>query len=114
MVSTTTRIGEEEATHREVMAANTYGDPHTVAGKAMLQVTAGAAGTTVTIQRHPMEANNRNDPPAGASAHWVNAAVPGVVDASVGALIAFEEPGVAWYRYKASAICTTFLSAREE
>lgn len=113
MVSTTTKIGEDEATHAEALAANTNSTPHTVQGDAILQLTQGSAATVVTVQRHPATENNLRTPPAENSPDWVTITAP-TVDAAVGAVVRFDEPGVAWYRYRASLACQSFLSAREQ
>jgi hypothetical protein len=113
MAATRTAIGETKATYMEALLANVWSTPHLTQDASAIQLTQGAAATTVKLQRHPVVDNTGRVAPDVASPDWVDAQADVVVDAAAGALIEFTEPVVAWYRFRPSLAATTYFSTDE-
>jgi hypothetical protein len=113
MARTRTDLNEDYGTLAEDLVVNTYNAGILVAGNATLQVSQGAAATTVTIQRCPVTDNNGRAAPADNDPNWVNTQAPAAVDASAGgSLIQIVNNGACWIKYKADKVCKSYLSFR--
>jgi hypothetical protein len=114
MARVRTEINEDYATVAEDLVINTYVGGSLVAGNAVLQVSQGAAATTVTIQRCPITDNNGQTAPLDNDPNWVNIQAPGAVDASNGgSLIQIANNAACWIKYKADKVCKSYLSFRK-